>query len=286
MQGDKTNFYVSLYGYNDELKQLDEFLDSPKCHLEQLKETNERYFLTACRFSNLTEDSEIIESAKKLVTIIKAFAKIELERDFQSINIGHGKIIIDNKDVTIIIKRVAGRQDVSIALPTLGATASVISAAVTMASAESSTPSKHKKNIHDDYLNRCDEEIDGNIFDALYYFAEETSFYSLYKVYEIIKSVTDKNPDVNKYSKMIRCRWVKNVDEVLAFKRSANCYGAVKNPEGKYSRRHSEEWCLEQVRLKRAKEYKGDILELPETEDFIRRLLKNWIASKCPKVSK
>jgi hypothetical protein len=144
--------------------------------------------------------------------------------------------------------------------------------------------------LHDKYLNRCEDKIDGAVFDALYHFSENTSYYSLYKVFEIIKSVTDKNPQVDTKSKMISRGWVKNEDEVFAFKESANCYGAVKNPEGKYILRHSKEDCLEAVRQRegkksRRKKYKGVIFELPEAEDFIRRLLIKWIASKRPRVS-
>jgi hypothetical protein len=273
MKGDKTDVYVSLYGYNDELKQLNEFLDSPECHLEQFKETNERYFLTACRFSNLTEVNAIIESAKKLVTIIKAFAKIELGGDFQSINIGTGKTIIDNKDVTTIIKRAADRQEVSIILSTLGVTASVISATTTITGAEPSTAPEHKKSVYYDYLNRCDEEIHGNIFDALYFFAEETSYYSLYKAYETIKLDVDGNLEL-KESRICYYQWTTE-EEIRNFRQSANCYAAIRDSEGKYKLRHSVAEC------RRSAEAPNVILDLSAAKSFIRHLMKNWLKCKC-----
>ena len=72
--------------------------------------------------------------------------------------------------------------------------------------AELVEPPKREKRIHDDYLNRCDEDIDCDVFDVLYYFAEETSFYGLCKVYETIRHAVDGNLDLKK-SKIYDNQW-------------------------------------------------------------------------------
>ena len=266
MGNSSVSWYVRIFGIEDELKKLHDLLDSPECRLLQFKPPNEGCYLTSCSFSKLTDQEAVLESAKKLVTLIRAFAKLELGRDFQSINVGTGKITGEVNTVPFIIRSVEGKPDDVFAFAkTAHATASANVAKVKIQNKSGKEkPQKRKKKLHDKYLNRCDDRIDSAVFDALYYFAEETSYYNLYKVFEIIKSVTDKNQDINKHSKMISRGWVKDEDEVFAFKNSANCYGAVKNPDGKYILRHSKAWCLEQIRLKKRNKYTGVILEVHE----------------------
>jgi len=267
----KVQWFVSLFGSENELKRLHSFLDSANCCLKQLEETDDRYFLTSCRFSNLEDAKEVCDLAKKLVVMIRAFAKLELGGDFQSIHIGSGKIVVDTKNVASIVQRVDGSQSVWVYPMTVGATATVLP--VRVSGAELVEPPEREKRIHDDYLNRCDEEIDSNVFDVLYYFAEETTFYSLYKVYETIKIDTDNHQQIDHNCKMVDDGWVK-YDDLNAFKKSANCYGVVRSPAGKYSLRHSQAEC------RQGKVYKGPIYNLGQAEGFIRHLFERWFSWK------
>ena len=271
MSQSKPQWFVSILGSEHELKLLYDFLDSPNCCLEQLE--NKVCYLTSCRFSNIEDAKEVCDSAKKLVVMIKAFAKLELGRDFQSVRTGSGKIVIDTKNTASIIQRVNGSQSAWIYLTTQEATAITPTAKARARGAELVEPPEREKRIHDDYLNRCDEDIDSNIFDALYYFAEETSFYSLYKAYETIKVDTDNHPRIDQNCKMVDIDWVR-YDNLNAFKKSANCYGVSRSPEGKYSLRHSQAEC------KRGKKYKGAIFNLTQAEDFIKCLLEKWLSWK------
>lgn len=276
MADSKAHWFVSIFGSKNELKRLHGFLDSPNCCLQQFKETNEGCYLTSCSFSNLEDAKEVCDSAKKLVTMIKAFAKLELGGDFQSIHIGSGKIVIDTKNTASIIQRVDSSQSVWV-YPT--AAEAIASAGLPKVSGgELAEPPEREKRVHDDYLNRCNEEIDSNVFDALYYFAEETSFYSLYKAYETIKIDTDNHKLIDQNCKMVDEGWVK-YDALNAFKKSANCYGVLRSAEGKYSLRHSPAEC------RQGKEYKGAIFNLTQAEDFIKHLLERWLNWKQTKAT-
>jgi hypothetical protein len=273
MAQSKPQWFVSVFGNEDELTRLHNFLDSPNCYLERLE--NKICYLTSCRFSNFEDFKEDLEEvydlAQKLVAMIKAFAKLEFGGEFQSVHIGSGKIVVESKNVASVIQRVDGSQSVGVYLIPVGATATAIQPRVT--SAELVEPPKREKRIHDDYLNRCDEEIDGNIYDALYFFAEETSFYSLYKVYETIKMDTDGHMKMDpKNCKMVNDCWVSYID-LKAFRRSANCHGVVRSSEDKYRLRHSPAYCGQG-------KYQGPFFDLAQAECFIKRLLEKWLSWK------
>lgn len=224
----------------------------------------------SCRFSNLEEVTEVCDSARKLLTMVKAFAKLELGGDFQSVHIGSGKIVVDTKNVASIIQRADVSQSVWVYPTTVTATATVLP--VRISGAKLVEPPKREKRIHDNYLNQCDEKIDSDVFDALYYFAEETSFYSLYKVYETIRNDVDGNLKLEK-SKIYDSQWTTEND-TRNFTQSANCHGIVRDPEGKYKLRHSIAECRRSVTAPTV------ILDLQAAESFIRHLMKKWLEWK------
>ena len=184
---ENTDVFVSFFGNENELTQLRDLFNSPNCRLVP-GTINKGCYLTACRFSNIT-DKKVGESARKLVTMIKAFAKIELGGDFQSVNIGRGKIVVNSENATTIIRslngNVDGKADINVSGITATATFKANVPEVISRDKDGNVvidkPQVPQERLHDYYLNRCDEEIDGNVLDALYYFAQETSFYSLYK---------------------------------------------------------------------------------------------------------
>jgi len=164
----KVNWYVSLFGSENELKQLQNFLDSPNCRLVQFKEISTQCYLTSCRFSNLTDAKKVCESAKTLATMIKAFAKLELGGDFQSINIGQGEIIVDSKNATSIVReRVDGRDAWVFMTVVPTGTASANPVIVTI-NGVVQTSGADEKRLHDYYLNLCNEEINRDVIDALF----------------------------------------------------------------------------------------------------------------------
>jgi hypothetical protein len=284
MEEGKANWYVSLFGSENELKQLHDFLDSPNCRLVRFKEKNEGCYLTACRFSNLEDPKKVCESAKKLVTMIRAFAKIELGGDFLSVNVGSGKMVVDSKNVASIIQRVDGSESVWVFVTTVGAIASANP--VKVSGAEPSEPSEREKRLHDDYLNRCDEEIDRTVFDALYYFAQVTSWFSLYKIYELIAfDIYDESGNKAK-NKMIKDGWV-DEGKLNDFLFSAQYYDVVGGAKDAYlgseSARHS--WAQYLKDLRKPKKSKADnpqdsIMHLPEAENLMRNILEKWLKSK------
>ena len=282
MEESTVNTFVGLFGDENELKQLRDFLDSPNCRLEQFKEMDERYYLTACRFSNLADDEKVRESAKKLVIMIRALAKIELGGDFQSINIGRGASVLDTEDITLITKRAEDSQNVSVVPPTNVSK----SLSVDLVTVDGPEPSEREKRLHDDYLSRCDEEIDRTVFDALYYFAQPTSWFSLYKIYELITFDLYDESNNKAPSEMIKERWV-DEGKLSDFLFSAQYYDVVGDAKDAYfgveSGRHS--WAHYLRDLTKRKKSKADnpqdsIMQLTEAENLIRTILEAWLESK------
>jgi len=272
MEEAKVSWYVSLFGSEDELKQLHGFLDSPDCRLAQFKEISTQYYLTACRFSNLTDAKKVCESAKTLLILIRAFAKIECKGDFQSINIGQGKIEVDSKNATSIVReRVDGTDRwVWPTVPTVTASVSPLEASVSgSVKTSGAEPSERDKRLHDYYLNLCNEETNHEVIDALSYFALPTQWYTLYKAYETIKLAVDghliKNEDSKKKpSKIIKLKWVNSSKELDDFTYTANHYDA----DGRHSRLWREQW---------ETTFSGSLITLTEGEDLVRRLLTKWL---------
>jgi hypothetical protein len=287
MEENKAGWYVSLFGSEDELKQLHGFLDSPNCRLVQFKEKNKGCYLTACRFSNLTDPKKVCESAKKLLTMIRAFAKIELGGDFLSVNVGQGKIIIDSKNnASIIRQRVDGNDNWVYLTVVPNGTASANPVEVTVGGSvitSDAEASEREERPHDYYLNRCDEEIDSTVlFEALFYFAQVTSWYSLYKVFKTIQSK-------NKISKIKE--WVDG-NKLESFSTSAQYYDAIGGAKDAYlgldGGRHTisefqkEMKEAEDKALKKGQKNRPPplVMHLPEAENLIRNLLKKWLESK------
>jgi hypothetical protein len=267
------NWYISLFGDERELKQLQKFLDLPNCRLEQFKEKNKGCYLTAFRFSNLTDYEEVLESARKLVTMIRAFAKIELGGDFQSIKIGSGKTVIDTKIGGTLIKREDGRESVWVFPTVVEATAEVLP--VTVSGAKPSEPPKREKRLHDDYLTRCDEQIDSAVFDALFYFAQLTSWHTLYKIYKTVESKVTK-------SKVIG--WV-GKDKLKEFLYSANHFDALGSPKDAYlgldgGRHAPSEIAEQQEKAKKRGAPLPKVMSLPEAENLIRTIFVKWLEPK------
>jgi len=289
----KVSWFVSLFGSENEKEVLRDFLDLPDCRLVQAKEKNEGCYLTASRFSNLADDEEVCESAKKLLTMIRAFAKIELGGDFQSINVGgRGKIVADSETAATIIRSLDGNIDGNIDVHVSGITGIFKTNAQDVVIQDEDGNVVHRERLgrpdrwFDCYLNRCDEEIDKEVFDALYYFAQVTSWFSLYKVYELITFDIYDESDNKAKNKMIRDGWV-DEDKLNDFLFSAQYYDVVGGAKdahlGVESARHSWTQYLKDIRRRKRSEAdnpQDSIMHLPEAEDLMRNILERWLKSK------
>ena len=295
MEEGKVSWFVSLFGSENEKELLRDFLDLPNCRLVQAKEKNKGCYLTASRFSNLADDEEVCESAKKLLTMIRAFAKIELGGDFQSINVGgRGKIVVDTENAATIIRSLDGNVEGNADVFTSGITATATFKAnvPNVVTEDEDDNVVHQERLtrperwFDHYLNRCDEEIDKIVFDALYHFAQVTSWFSLYKIYELIAFDIYEESGNMATNKMIKDGWV-DEGKLNDFLFSAQYYDVVGGAKDAYlgseSSRHS--WAQYLKDLRKQKKSKADnpqdrIMHLPEAENLMRNILEKWLKSK------
>jgi hypothetical protein len=291
----KVSWFVSLFGSENEKELLRDFLDLPNCRLVQAKEKNKGCYLTASRFSNLADDEEVCESAKKLLTMIKAFAKIELGGDFQSINVGgRGKIVVDSENAATIIRSLDGNVEGNADVFTSGITATATFKAnvANVVIQDEDDNVVHQESLtrperwFDHYLNRCDEEIDRVVFDALYHFAQVTSWFSLYEIYEHITfDICDESNNKAK-DKMIKDGWV-DEGKLNDFLFSAQYYDVVGGAKDAYlgseSSRHSLAQYLKDLRKQKkskADNPQDNIMHLPEAENLMGHILEKWLKSK------
>jgi len=77
-----------------ELNRWLHLFDSPDCKVTQVADGS--YYLTACRLEKLGSDDEVKESANKLVTMMTAIAKIEMDMDFQSIGDDNDENVVNS----------------------------------------------------------------------------------------------------------------------------------------------------------------------------------------------
>jgi hypothetical protein len=124
------------------------------------------------------------------------------------------------------------------------------------------------------------------VFDALYYFAQVTSWFSLYKTYELITFDIYDESDNKATNKMIKDGWV-DEGELNHFLSSAQYYDVVGGAKdarlGFESGQHP--WAQYLKDLRRRKQSKADtpqdsIMHLPEAENLIGNILEEWLKSK------
>lgn len=294
MKEGQAKWFISLFGTEKEMEQLRGFLDLPNCRLVQAT-INKGCYLTSCRFSNLTDSKKVCESAKKLLTMIKAFAKIECIGDFYSITIGRGKAVVYTENATTIIRstdgNVDGKADVSVSGITARASASANVPNVVIQDENGNIVRQERlerlERWFDYYLNRCDDEINHDVIDALSYYAEDTSWYSLWKVFETITLDINSDSEAKAKRQIDKYGWI-DEDKLNAFGYWAQYDDAVCKHTGCGSRHslalhRTEKYDPKQKfkrKLKRAK--KQPVMGLQEAEQLIASLLKKWIESKRP----
>jgi hypothetical protein len=286
MEADKPNIGLGLYGREDDLKRLNDFLDSPHCHL-QFKEDEKRYYLIACRFSNLTNDEDqLYKSAKKLLTAIRTFAKLEKGWDLQSITIGRGKTLVERNEPISIVKETKDSRSVTVMLaPIPDATTSTNRVTVSkngVVQAPSAESSERKRHLHDDYLDQCDKDINPTIYNVLSDFALVASWTSLQRILRAIELDTGKNIE--------KMGWAKK-GKRDSFFTSATFHDSLAETEddyvgldrGRHPKREFEkieEAKLEEIRKGKKERATPPVWHLPEAESFIGCVLKKWLEFK------
>jgi hypothetical protein len=223
-----------------QLKWLLSRLNSP---LYSIVKVGDEYWLKSSRFEKLTDSAAVSEEAKKLIIIIKGIAKSKSEPDdYQSINIGDtvtGKgvhhltaeaggerIILWTKNGRCYMKNgdkdgylISEVPDFSY-WESLGIDMSSIVKDYTSGQGTS----LHKERQYESYINGFIDWIEDNyIFETFSYFADESSWTSLWKTYEQIKYDIDCNLDDEvspEKTKLTRYHWVEE-DKLKKFKKSS-----------------------------------------------------------------
>jgi hypothetical protein len=256
-----------------ELEYWPDLFNSPDCNVTK---QDDAFWLTACRFEKLGEIDDVRESARKLITIMTAFAKIELGTMFQ-----HEQRDDDNV-VTAIREHVGNTTNVNVFPGTATAHAFALPAKVVIQDEHGNVITQPRQaRWYDYYLDRCDDKINDTILRVLAYFARTTSWYNLYKAYELILYDIDKN--VHKAENwIIQKGWVDD-DKKLSRKKlsdfglSAQYYDFLVSPKGDLDEsRHSEA----HFQMKFKGKQPADIMHKPEAVQLIGNLIKGWLKDK------
>jgi hypothetical protein len=156
--------------------------DSPACKVTRKEDGG--YYLTACRLEKLNAN-KMGESANKLITMMTAFAKIELDTDFQCIE--H-----DDEVGLISSMREQTGDKPNVYAPVNPGKAYAFAHPPTPVIQDEDgniAPQERQERWYDDYLNRCDDRIDSTfMFKALDYFAKKTAPIQLRWTYETIEN--------------------------------------------------------------------------------------------------
>ena len=252
---------------NTELDYWLKLFDSPACMVTR-KEDGE-FYLTSCWFENLEHRNEVRELAKKLMIIMTAFAKIERDIDFRDIEHEEDDFISD------IREQVDGKFNIYAYAKPAEAHASIIAAKSDVQGGVAVRPERPER-WYNYFLNHLNDLIsDDKIFRALYYFAQDTTWYSLYKAYEIIEYA------VGGENKIKSNKWVEKTD-LKSFTTCAQYYdiiGGTKDLTGKYGSRHDE---VHYKKKRKNRPYEGPIMHLPKAKRFMGCLVKKWLESKRP----
>jgi len=233
---------------NVELGYWLDLFNSPACKITRKEDG--AYYLTACRFEKLTDD-EVFDSANKLTTMMTAFAKIELDVDYQSIepeDEGNSIISIHKPTDTICLRT-----------KPLIAYVSTLPTTLKVEGAEPVYP-EPQEHWYDFYLDQCDDWVDHTVmFKALSDFAKKTTSFTLYWVYETIEIDERSRDAVRKLDGVTK-------KELRLFTESINRY----DMEGRG--RHAE---------KPKDDYNRPRMSLSEARTFLAsRILKPWLVKK------
>jgi hypothetical protein len=182
-----TRWEISLQlGHNFSDVELNRWLflfDSPNCKVIQKEDGS--YYLAACRFEKLRNLDEVKESANKLITMMTAIAKIEIDMDFLSIGDDNDDNLVssihenkdDATDVTLFAK--AGKVYPFALIPKVKSFDEQGNEVVLPRQAR----------WWDYYLDQCDDSVYNTAaFKALSHFAEKSEARTIRLTYETVRN--------------------------------------------------------------------------------------------------
>jgi hypothetical protein len=182
--------------------------DSPACKVTRKEDGG--YYLTACRLEKPAEAYEVRESAEKLIIMMTAFAKIELDTDFQSIQ-------RDDKHFISGFREYRDDKTVNYVFLVGSSSDSVGKAIVTSELPDKDSNVVRQERWYDYYLDQCDDWIDNTVvFKALDYFAVKTTPLTLRSTYYTIL-YNEGGKD-----RLLKNDWGVTGDEISDFTHSIN----------------------------------------------------------------
>jgi hypothetical protein len=250
-----------------------DLFNSPSCKVTEVRGS---YWLAACRFEKLDDIAEVRESARKLITMMAAFAKIELGTDYQSIGQD------EDEDFTSAIREHVGETtNVNVFAKTATAYAFGNPAKIVIKDKYGNVlPQPRQERWYDDYLDQCDEKISDEILRVFAYFARQASWYNLYKILELILWDVDKKSENKAKEKIINNGWIdeRKLDD---FTYAANYYDLlVKTGAGNVYLDESRHGEGNFQRKSKGKPIRTDIMHKPEAKNVIGDLIRNWLKFK------
>lgn len=165
-----------------ELNRWLRLFDSPNCKVTQAQDGS--YYLTACRFEKLANADAVKKSADKLIVMMIAIAKIELDMDFPSIGDDN------NKNHVSGVRQNLGDSSNVTAYPEPAEVYSfVLDPTVEIRDEQGNIVTQPRQaRWYDHYLDQCDDSLYNKVeFRASSYFAEKTEPRTLRLVYELIR---------------------------------------------------------------------------------------------------
>jgi len=161
-----------------ELSYWPDLFDTAECKVTRKQDG--RYYLTACRLEKLIDDNEVLESAERLKTMMRAIAKIQLGIDIEN---------LDPDDVATMSYQERLGDTLSTHVR-LGKPPSAVGRAYTpkveiIDEYHNGTSETREEHWYDYLLNQCDDRIDNTIiFEALSHFAVKNEPRTLRLTYE------------------------------------------------------------------------------------------------------
>lgn len=257
-----------------ELEYWPDLFNSPYC---KVTKRDGVFWLTACRFDKLDEIENVHESARKIITVMIALAKIELgtmfkpeQRDDDKVVVGIAEHVGESTNINVLPETVTA------------ATAHAFALSVKVVVKDEHGNVIHQpreKRWYDPYLDQCDDKIDRTVFRVLAYYARLATWYNLYKAYELI--LYDINKKESTAKNIIKEKgWIsddKTHKKLSDFGLSAQYYDFLVSPEGDLDEsRHTE--------ADYKKKYKGKeptaIMHKPEAIQLVGKLIKGWLTDK------
>lgn len=166
-----------------ELNRWLHLFDSPDCKVTQAADGS--YYLTACRLEKLNSADEVNKSANKLITMMTAIAKIEMDMDLQSIEDDN-----DQNAVSSVQERVSDTSSnvTNYLKPAKGYGFALVPTVENRDEHGNIVTQPRQARWYDCILDQCDGSIYNKPeFRALSYFAQKTEARTVRLTYETIQ---------------------------------------------------------------------------------------------------